>query len=161
MPSFVLTFSSVACSLRKNSFNQGFALHPNYFAFRFFSRLARWISLYSRMSSSSEEPQSDIIASSSFAAARMASISALRLRLCAGIKKPKSSPIRRLQMLSAAASPAILEGKTVPFRFNSHGGPASAANASGFLQVALSEATRRRIVVSPQQYSARSLPIQR
>jgi hypothetical protein len=48
--------------------------------------------LYSRMSSSSDTPHAAIIASSSFAAARMASTSALRLRFCVGIKKPSVSP---------------------------------------------------------------------
>src|SRR6516225_5832164 len=64
------------------------------FVYRFFSRPARRISLYSRMSSSSDAPQAAIIASSSFAAARMASTSALRFRFCAGIKKPSVSPWR-------------------------------------------------------------------
>ena len=72
--------------------HQGFALHANYFAFRFFSRLARRISLYSPISSSSDASQVAIIASRSFAAARMASTSALRLRFCAGIKNPSVSP---------------------------------------------------------------------
>ena len=67
------------------------ASHVNYFERRFFSRLARRISLYSRMSSFSDEPHSAIIESRSLAAARMASISALRLRFCAGIKKPSVS----------------------------------------------------------------------
>src|SRR6516225_1221051 len=74
--------------------HQGFAFHANYFVFRFLSRLARRISLYSRISSSSDAPQAAIIASSSFAAARMASTSALRFRFCAGIKKPSVSPWR-------------------------------------------------------------------
>src|SRR5260370_10924699 len=60
--------------------HKGSALHANYFEFCFFSRLTRRISLYSCMSSSSDAPQAAIMASSSFAAARMASISALRLR---------------------------------------------------------------------------------
>lgn len=50
-----------------------------------FWRSARRISLYSRMSSCSDAPQFSIIASSSFAAARIASNSAFRVRLCAGI----------------------------------------------------------------------------
>src|SRR5215471_12246025 len=74
--------------------HQGLALHADYVEFRFFSRVARRISLYSPMSSSSDAPQVAIIASRSFAAARMASTSALRLRFCAGIKKPSVSPWR-------------------------------------------------------------------
>ena len=74
--------------------HQGFARYANYFVSRFFSRLARRISVYSRMSSSFDAPPAAIIESSSFAAARMASTSALRFRFCAGIKKPSVSPWR-------------------------------------------------------------------
>jgi hypothetical protein len=72
--------------------NQGTALHANYFDFRFFSRLVRRIFLYSCMSSFSDAPHSAIIASSSLAAARIASTSALRLCFCAGMKNPSVSP---------------------------------------------------------------------
>src|SRR5579862_3971813 len=56
-----------------------------YLAFRFFSRAALLISLYSSINLSSLMPQDAIISSRSFAAARMASNSALRLRFCAGM----------------------------------------------------------------------------
>src|SRR5215469_3795968 len=65
--------------------HQGFALHAGYLELRFLSRPARRTSLYSRMSSSSDAPQAAIMVSSSRAAARIASISALRLRFCAGM----------------------------------------------------------------------------
>jgi len=54
-------------------------------AFRFFSRAARRIRLYSSISSSSFAPHETIISSRSLAAARIASSSAVRLRFCAGI----------------------------------------------------------------------------
>ena len=67
-----------------------------YFAYRFFSRLTRRISLYSRINSSSDAPQEAIIASSSFAAARMASILAFRVSRWAGMKNPNFSPWRMM-----------------------------------------------------------------
>jgi len=84
-----VSFEDGTNSLTENGANQnigfqyqGSTFQAGYFAFRFFSRLAWRISLYSSISSSSDAPQVAIIASRSFSAARMASISALRLRFC-------------------------------------------------------------------------------
>lgn len=73
-----MRLENAANALSQYGANQMFASSA-YLAFRFFSRPARQISLYSCISSSSVASQAAIMASSSLAAARMASTSAFRL----------------------------------------------------------------------------------